>query len=489
MIGFFLQHKNAFREHARYTFRQLGKMIGVRMVEIDDPTNGLDYLDLLFIYGDSLPKTPKHIPIIFLAQTDYAQRAALTPHDVSHLKPVDSMWPESILYLFKKDIALRSRPLYVDEKSTDTLISRDDKSVVSAVDIISTCFYFLSLENERRATDRDRFHRFQKDFSPLGDTIYDMPVVDRYATLLRGLIQQLVPQIEFQPLWPNDTNFAVALTHDVDRIPTWTITKAKRALRSAHSPYKNPVGRLFRVIQSISYPENWLGNFNFISRLEQRFGAASTFFFVSRHRHELDPNYKLNSPIISQGINLVKNRGGQVGIHGTIPSSMDNGFLELEKEDLEFFINDDVVGGRQHYLCFTDDTPTYWQNAKLKYDSTLGFSYHTGYRCGTSFPFNLHDGKQESPIIELPLILMDTVLFLESKQFLSAAHAWPVIEAHLEETKRNSALLTINWHNSDLHPYDVYGYSDLYVKILQWAQEHNGWLASTDQVYDWWDSK
>ena len=122
----------------------------------------------------------------------------------------------------------------------------------------------------------------------------------------------------------------------------------------------------------------------------------------------------------------------------------------------------------------------------MKYDSTLGFSYHTGYRCGTSFPFLLHDGAQELPIYEIPLVLMDTVLFLESKQFLSAAGAWKVIEQHLEETKRNAGLLTINWHNSDLHPYDVYGYSQLYIKILKWTQENNGWLASTDAVYNWW---
>ena len=48
----------------------------------------------------------------------------------------------------------------------------------------------------------------------------------------------------------------------------------------------------------------------------------------------MNPKYKLHSHVINQGINLIRNRGCDVGIHGTIPSATDNGFLELEKEDL-----------------------------------------------------------------------------------------------------------------------------------------------------------
>ncbi len=242
-------------------------------------------------------------------------------------------------------------------------------------------------------------------------------------------------------------------------------------------------------MKSLTFPENWLGNFNFISQLEKKFDAASTFFLVSKHRHNLDPNYKLGSHRMLVGISLLKSRGCSLGLHGTIPSATAPGYLAAEQNQLEYFNEAHVLGGRQHYLCFTENTPKMWQEAELKYDSTLGFSYDTGYRCGTSLPFYLHNGANELPVLEIPLILMDTVLFLESKQFLSAAQAWKVIEQHLEETRRNGSLLTLNWHNSDLHPYDVYGYSQLYVRILKWAQEHGGWLASTDQVYKWWSSK
>lgn len=489
MIGYYIQNKDSFAEQARYVFRQLTRMIGLKMAEVFDLSDTPAAIDAMFIYGISIPERKSEWPFIFIAQSNHGLNAALTPHDIGTIAAKRADMPQHILYLLSSEIAQLPRPLYVDRRTAETKISWDQNSVICAVDVISTCFYFLSLENEQRATDRDFFRRFQRDYSPLGEEIYTYPVVDRYAVLLGKLLRLLLPRLSFNTLWPDNKTFAVALSHDVDRIQTWTMRKAKRALRSSNSPYKNPVSRGFRLAQSLLFPENWLGNFNFISRLEQRYGANSTFFFVSQHRHELDPTYKLNSPHIRQGIETLRKRGCDIGLHGTIPSATTNGLLELEKEDIEFFIDDDVFGGRQHYLCYTNDTLQFWQNAQLKYDSTLGFSYHTGYRCGTSFPFHLHDGARELPLIEIPPVLMDTVLFLESKQFLSAADAWIVIQHYLDETRHNNGLLTINWHSSDLHPFDVYGYSQLYVKILQWTQENNGWLVSLNQVYEWWRSK
>ena len=470
MIGYYIQNKDAFADKAHYVFQQLAQMTGLKMVQVSDISGSSFSTDVLWIYAPAMPSIKIDLPVLFCAQADYTHVASLSQHDV---RLVDSVRPDlddNNLYFFFRDIPHSPTPLYIDKQTSEVLISRDKKTVRCAIDIISTCFYFLSLENERRATDRDKFHRYQRDFSPMGEKIYEFAVVDRYAKMVKRLLLELVPWMTQAPVWPQNKSFAVALSHDVDRIPTWTITKTKRAMRAAHSPIKNPIVRSFRLTQSLAFPENWLGNFNFISRLEERYEAASTFFFVSQHRHELDPTYKMDSQIVRRGMETLLNRGCDIGVHGTIPSATTNGFLELEKEDLEFLIDKDVLGGRQHYLCYTDETPQFWQNAKLQYDSTLGFSYHTGYRCGTSFPFQLHDGQKEMPFLEIPLVLMDTVLFLESKQFLSSAEAWHVIQEHLEETRRNNSLLTINWHNSDLHPYDVYGYSQLYINILKWAQ-------------------
>ena len=487
MIGFYIQQKDEFLDRARYTWRTLSRMMGVDSVDIES-LDALNGISALVIYGDNIAASlPQEMPVILIARSDYRKSDSLTALDVRSIISMQHRHPKEIIALFESALAPLSKPLYCDEKSKTVMISRSSNRVHVAEDVPATCFYFLSMENERRTQERDLFNRFQRNFSPLGEKIYEHPVIDRYASLLKSLLQELIGSEPFKPIWPNEKKFAVALTHDVDRIRTWTFHKARRALKGQSN--KNLFKRLTGLVRSIFFPENWLGNFNFITRLEQKFGASSTFFFVSKHRHRLDPTYKLSSQRLQQGLRIIKERGCDVGIHGTIPSAAGGGLLGVEKVSLQNFVGKDIVGGRQHYLCFSAETPVRWTEAGLKYDSTLGFSYDAGYRCGTSFPFFLCDGDKESPILELPLILMDTVMFLESKQHLSAEQAWHVIEKHLQETKNNSALLTINWHNSDLHPYDVYGYSQLYLRILQWAQEQGGWLASTDQIYEWWAAK
>ena len=484
MIAFYIQHKNEFSDKARYVWRSLAKMMGVDWREVDAADAAGDAAALV-VYGAGMPQgAAAGLPVLLIAQSENPS-ATRTKSDVRRIQSMQHHHPAEIISLYQSAPEPLPKPLYCDSETKALVISRSENRAHVGVDVLATCFYFLSLENERRAAQRDSFNRFQRTSSPLGEEIYEQPVVDRYAALIKSLLREMAGDDVCRAVWPEGKSFAVALSHDVDRIRTWTFHKARRALRASHS--SQPVlARTAGLLRSLTFPENWLGNFNFITRLEQKFDARSTFFFVSRHRHRLDPTYKLSSQRLQRGIGIIKERGGSFGLHGTIPSASGGGLHVVEKDALQESVNAEVNGVRQHYLCFDENTPKHWQEAGLKYDSTLGFAYDTGYRCGTSFPFNLHDGSAESPVIEIPLVLMDTVLFLESKQHLYAAQAWQVIEQHLQETKANNGLLTINWHNSDLHPHDVYGYSQLYLRILQWTREQGGWPASTDEVYEWW---
>src|SRR5213079_764648 len=82
---------------------------------------------------------------------------------------------------------------------------------------------------------------------------------------------------------------------------------------------------------------------------------------------------------------------------------------------LDAVIGGNVVGGRQHYLRFrVPETWREWEAAGLRYDSTMTFAGHEGFRCGTSHayrPFDLEEDR-ELMIEELPLVVMDGTLRL-----------------------------------------------------------------------------
>jgi len=485
MIGYYIAQKESFYSQARYVFQFFSRALGLRFVETNKENLNSDEFRVIVIYGSTIPSSvKKDRPVILISQTQYGEHR-VTVSDVKKLQSVGPLKPPSLYSLFHHMLPVLEQSLYRDTRSNQIYISRDSSRIHISVDIPATCFYFLSLANERRTAERDSFGRFQKASSPLGQRIYEYPIVDRYLLLLRNLLISLHPPRSLKSIWPKNHSFAVALSHDVDRIRTWTARKIRRNLRS-HNTLSSFPQRLMGVVKSLATTENWRGNFNFITQLESSYDVSSTFFLVAKQRHPLDPGYNLTSSNLKQAFSCINSFGSDIAVHGTIPSASAPGYLEEEIKRLQLHSNRAILGGRQHYLCYSQETLQFWIDCGLKYDSTLGFSDDIGYRCGTTFPFYLHDGNQESPIVELPLILMDTVLFLESKQFLNAQQAWEIVLNALQETRDNHGVLTVNWHNSDLHPVDSLGYSQLYILLMSWAKDNGGWVTSLDKLYEWW---
>jgi peptidoglycan/xylan/chitin deacetylase (PgdA/CDA1 family) len=284
---------------------------------------------------------------------------------------------------------------------------------------------------------------------------------------------------------------ALILSHDVDRLQTWTLRKIKRAFAQRWREQNLPclIRTPFQIFSSLSRRDNWQGNFEYILQLEKKYGARSTFFFVSKKNDSADPSYLLNSRRVRTGINRIRDENFHIGLHGSIPSAANRDLLGAEKKELQECTGSPVQGLRFHYLSFDARVSFHAiESNGFRYDSTLGFANETGYRCGTGYPFTPYhqESLQSHTFVEIPLILMDTVLFLESKLSLSARQAGEVIFDNLEETWLNGSCITVNWHNNNISPDDVTGYTALYERILQWGHEHNAWMCSVDELAQWW---
>ena len=121
MIGYFLQEKETFADRARYVLRQLARMMGVKMIEINDLVGPLPALDALLIYGRSMPSVKIELPIFFCAQADYDQAATLAPHDVRAIVTTEPDLPQKIINLFSGHIQPLQNSIYADEKSSQVL--------------------------------------------------------------------------------------------------------------------------------------------------------------------------------------------------------------------------------------------------------------------------------------------------------------------------------------------------------------------------------
>lgn len=500
MIALCLQCSDRFVEEARYVFQTIFSVIGINYFELQwEEVDDLAH-PILVYFGSQRIELPPGKYLIHIAEcfdpeslkdnsSSMVNRAFQTEEIYNHPE-----LPEKLLYLFSGELSSLKKVWYENRSSRKPVVSSNEKAIHCSIDMISTAFYFLNLENERMTIKRDPLNRFHKDYSPLGREIYENPVVDHYYLLFTAFLKEAFKKIReynLEPLWPQNRSFALGLSHDVDRIRTWTFSKAKRTLTESlrKKEYINFVKKTLHLTYSLSLKENWSGDFKFITSMEQKYGGNSTFFFASKRRNSMDPHYNLKLNHIKNGMGIIIKNGGKIGLHGSIDSSENKKYLNEEKQLLQQHLNNTVKGNRQHYLCFNPAvTFDVIESAGFQYDSTLGFSNEPGYRCGTSLPFQPFSQKNKKPysFLEIPLVLMDTVLMLESKLHLSADEAWEIIESYLQNTHKSGFCLMVNWHNNNINPADVFGYGHLYERMLSWAQEKNAWICSPDDIFQWW---
>ncbi len=129
-----------------------------------------------------------------------------------------------------------------------------------------------------------------------------------------------------------------------------------------------------------------------------------------------DGCYQFDDPRIIKQLHEVASRGHEIGIH---PGYNTYNNSELFKKSVGIFrrvlekegLLDCFSGGRQHYLRWSfPETPRLWEEAEIKYDSTLGFADQAGFRCGICHEFPLFDIEQRRVmnLMERPLVLMET---------------------------------------------------------------------------------
>ena len=277
--------------------------------------------------------------------------------------------------------------------------------------------------------------------------------------------------------WPKNKKFAVFLSHDVDLIfPSWKyryyiagklitklrIKKAYNLLTKKYNPYMC---------------------FKKIVKLERKYNAKSTFFFLLPDENPTGINYTVED--IKETIYFLDKKGFEVGLHGGFYSYNSIEKIKKEKEKLENILGKKIYGYRNHYLRF--EIPTTWrilEKLNFKYDSTFGYNDQIGFRNGLCFPFRPWDinKNKEINIIELPLNIMDGTLFSYMK--LDLLSAFENCKKLIDKVKLYGGVLTLNWHNTSFDGIYYEKYEKLLNKILDYSYRNGGWVTNGKEIFN-----
>lgn len=284
--------------------------------------------------------------------------------------------------------------------------------------------------------------------------------------------------------YPENKQFAVCLTHDVDdiypTIPNTLLSVAHNVKNCSLSGLSRDLAWKLKGRKSSPFL-----NFREIMALEERFGAQSSFYFMATDRDIKRFRYDIED--VASEMGQIADTGREIGLHGGYYAYNDLDAIIKEKSAVEKTLGKAVCGYRNHYLMFSyPETWVLLELAGFRYDTTIGYSDGIGFRNGMCHPFrpyNIKDGK-ELGILEIPMTIMDCALFDQAGSFRKA---WDVTKKLIDETERNRGVITMLWHNDAFSSAYKRDWLKLYVKLMEYAHGKNAWITSGENVYQWWD--
>lgn len=287
-------------------------------------------------------------------------------------------------------------------------------------DLFRNAFIFLSRLEEYEAARAGRLtHSYQARHPREDKTTFAVPVVDHLFAVLRSLVERRWPNLVFEP-----APARLELSHDVDYVTKTpqlrlkqTAFNAFNAVRSlGRNGFAGRVGRTLRFL--LSNPP--YDCFDYWAALEEGLGLRSVFYIYARcggrgpRAWLLDPSYDVRADAALVGrLRSLRDRGFEIGLHGSFASADDAGRLKAELAALEDVLGCGVSKTRQHWLRYVEGVTPLLHEQLFAYDSTLGWNDAMGFRCGTAcrhHPWD-HAGNRVLGHEITPQLIMDSNIY------------------------------------------------------------------------------
>ncbi len=369
--------------------------------------------------------------------------------------------------------------LYPVANQPGTWYTFRDKNLIFHHDLLKSAFHLLSGYEEFRNQASDQFGRFPyKESIPFKLGIIEKPVVNYYfEIILKGLEEfALKNGIPFQrnPVFKQPV---FMVSHDIDRTLGYgffeTGFKFKQLLGlseptlSRKETIKDAFISLFHFLNPFSGKDPYW-TFETLMKWEEDRDFRGTYYFLEKEggRNE-NSRYRFHEKRFVKLFQELSERGHEVGIHGTLKSALSQDVMDRTVGNLRQVSPEPVVGIRQHYLKFTPGTTGQIQEkAGLKYDASLGFAEHDGFRHSYCWPYSLFDFKDDRTmdLWEIPLTVMEGTHFYYRKLDLASSRA--SIEGLVEEVCKFNGVFSLLWHNHFFDEREIPGITEHYTRIL-----------------------
>jgi len=342
-----------------------------------------------------------------------------------------------------------------DRENTPLFLSAGPDVVHCAFDLLSSLAFTLSRLEETLTSHRDLHGRFPSAASIASrEQFLQRPIVDEYGLAFEQALTYLLPAWQ-----PEKRTLRVLISHDIDHIgiPFSLRQILGHAIRR-HSPAV-AARDLLAVPLGAGLP-TYLGCVQQLAEMELERSLDCEFYWKVSPPGQFDSGYDPFHPAAMKVISWLREHGIMNGVHPGYETFLNPERLRDEVDEFTDLLGPGPLGGRQHYLRWAHDTWLHWENCGLAYDSTIGYPDQGGFRAGTCVPYRpwLFPANREANLLEIPLTLMDQVLFPGSEQ-----HSLGLVSQLVNRCRSVGGVFTLLWHNTS---FVTPRYRRLYTAIL-----------------------
>ncbi len=379
------------------------------------------------------------------------------------------------------DFMEREIPIIFSDSNSKEIFSFDEsKNLIFHHDLLKSAFYILSGAQEYNSKKKDAHGRYCYENSLHKELNFiSYPIVNYYFEMILDGIEEFcrIHNLEFKRKRLFD-NFGFFLSHDVDRVnfygPKETLSKVLQILNLRPTAYsfrlniKHTLKSLHHLLFPNKEPDPWW-NFEYLINMEKELGIRSTFYFLHSRNKKLDSKYRFDDDKVTSLIKNLDEEGFEVGLHGSYDSYINADFLKDEYNRVHSVLGKKPIGIRQHFLRYKiPDTAIIQENVGLKYDNTLTFAEHEGYRSGYCYPFHPYDFENDKmlSIWMIPLTIMEVTILQYRK--ISFDNFRKIVDKQISEAKKFGGLISLLWHNCRLMDDEINGVSTFYPSLLKY---------------------
>lgn len=342
-----------------------------------------------------------------------------------------------------------------------------ENKLLCGVDLFASSFFMLSRWEEYCIDKRDTYGTCdESELLSVRLSFFKRPLVDEYVCFLK----ELLCYIEF-PCRTTKYKRGIYLTYDVDDLFFMGTRKIKSSIRSLAGDIirrrnvKTFVSRLIFYLNRLG--KDLYDPFEEI--VKESKGLSPLFHFKAQFKSELGATYDIRDSRIDTILQFLVKNGCHIGLHSSeiaynLPVQLRSEISRLRTK------NKDIYCNRNHLLLYDLSNMNILHQSGILLDSTFGFHYHNGFRCGTCHSYSMYNylSRVNMNIIQLPFTIKDTGSFYIDN---TPETMWHDIVEILDTIKYYDGDVVLLWHTNKLNTFDFRQYKKIHFQLISYLKD------------------